>query len=343
LSTVYILGAGASAGYDRSITGMKCPSAKNFFTVAQGIIGSDLVKDNKSFKNIVIFLEKYFNLSFAELEAAGMDMQDVLTFLDLEIEYSDSEAELILLRRARHQFMDLLTITFSHVLKGPPCPYHAALASGLGEGDSVISFNYDLLMDTALLHNNPLWEPETGYGFPAACPEKMQAAPSALHLLKPHGSFNWVVCSTCGSIYVLPPSQSGVPVSWNDLRSLVPNHPGHQLDRLIIPPSLKKDVHGRVMQHIWMKAHLALKEASRIVIIGYSLPATDFLVKRLLYRSFSMNSNLRQLEVVDRNNSKSSSPLIKKYKKLLYNSTKQVSLVYDKRNLREYVACRPVH
>ena len=343
MSTVHILGAGASAGYDRSSTGMQCPSAKNFFTVAQGIIGSDLVNSHESFKNIVNFLEKYFNLSFSELEEAGMDMQDVLTFLDLEIDYSDSEVELDLLRRARHEFMDLLTITFNNVLQGPPCPYHAALAAGLEEGDAVISFNYDLLMDTALFHNNPHWNPATGYGFWAASREKRQVAPSALYLLKPHGSFNWVACSTCGSIYVLPPIQSGVPANWNSLRSLVPNHWDHQLDRLIIPPSLKKDVHGRVMQQVWMKAHQALKEAGRIVIIGYSLPATDFLVKRLLYRSVSMNSKLRQLEVVDRNNSKSSSPLIKKYKQLLYNSTKQVELVYDKRNLREYVACRPIH
>ncbi|MCL5057545.1 MAG: hypothetical protein M1130_06030 [Actinobacteria bacterium] len=343
MSTVHILGAGASAGYDRSFTGMRCPSAKNFFSVAQGIIGADLVKNRESFKNIVNFLKEYFNLSFSDIEEAGLDMQDVLTFLDLEIDYSDSEVELDMLRRARHEFMNLLTITFNNVLQGPPCPYHAALAAGLGEGDAVISFNYDLLMDTALFHNNPLWNPETGYGFLAASRENRQVAPSAVYLLKPHGSFNWISCSTCGNIYVLPPTQSGVPVNCNSLRSLVPNHSEHRLDRLIIPPSLKKDVHGRVMQQIWMKAHQALKDAGRIVIIGYSLPAADFLVKRLLYRSVSINGNLRELEVVDRNNSESSSPLIKKYKQLLYNSKKQIKLVYDKRNLSEYAACRKIH
>lgn len=343
MSTVYVLGAGASAGYDRSFTGMQCPSAKNFFAVAEGIIGKDLVKNKESFVNIVNFLKKYFNLSFSNIEEAGLDMQDILTFLDLEIDYSDSKVELDMLRRARHEFMDLLSITFNNVLQGPPCPYHAALAAGLGKGDAVISFNYDLLMDTALFYNNPLWNPENGYGFLAVSRENRQVAPSAVYLLKPHGSFNWISCSTCGNIFILPPIQSGVPANCNSIMSSFPNHSEHRLDRLIIPPSLKKDVHGRVMQQIWMKAHQALKDANRIVIIGYSLPATDFLVKRLLYRSVSINGNLRELEVVDRNNSESSSPLIKKYKKLLYNSKRQIKLVYDKKNLREYVACRKIH
>lgn len=72
-------------------------------------------------------------------------MQDVLTFLDLEMEYSGSDEEIALLQRARNEFMDLLSITFGRVLDGPPCPLsrlpaekvpvNFAGVGGFGEGD----------------------------------------------------------------------------------------------------------------------------------------------------------------------------------------------------------------
>jgi hypothetical protein len=342
LTTVYILGAGASAGYDRSAAGLQCPSAKNFFKVAESIMGPGTVSREK-YGHMLRFLEKYYNLSYSEIGASGMDMQDVLTFLDLEIDYSDSAQELALLGRARNEFMDLLTTTFNSVLKGPPCPYHAALAQGLCRGDAVISFNYDLLMDTALFHSCPLWSPSSGYGFQAAPADDSLKHRSEVHLLKPHGSFNWLACRTCGNVYILPPTGPVVPVSHRSYRPLPGEPAGHRLERLIVPPSLKKDVHGSIMQQVWQKAGQALMEAHRIVIIGYSLPAADFLVKRLLYRSLSHNGHLRELELVDRNNGRSARALVKKYEQLLYNSPGSVRLLHNKRNIREYVACRPQH
>ncbi|MFZ5644279.1 MAG: hypothetical protein ACOY46_11875 [Bacillota bacterium] len=339
MSTVYILGAGASASYDKSYSGMQCPSAKNFFTVACRVIHSDPGENFQKYCDIIKFLEEYFNLPLQRLEDAGIDMQDVLTFLDLELEYSDSISEIELLRKAKREFMELLTATFSRVLKGPPCPYHSALASFLHPGDTVISFNYDLLMDTALC-TSALWNPRTGYGFRAQAEENavgIDPDRSQVLLLKPHGSFNWVTCRACARVYVMSPSMFDDPDNWEYSTSVEFEPESHDLERLIIPPSVKKNVHGKIMQQIWTKAHDALKKALQIVIIGYSLPAADFMAKRLLYRSLSHNINLNKLEVVDRNNDGLSSPLVKKYSNMLYNSKKPVKLVCEKKSLREYV------
>lgn len=340
MSTVYILGAGASAGFDRSSTGMRCPSAKNFFTVADQVLKSDPRETIDNYGSLIFFLKKYLNLSPADLENAGLDMQDVLTFLDLEMEYSDSPEEMDQLQRARNEFMDLLSVTFGKVLDGPPCPYHGALASSLGENDTVISFNYDLLMDIALYLNSPHWDPISGYGLKAvpACRDTSLPAfcGSKVLLLKPHGSFNWVVCRTCGNFYVLPFAQNSTSLKWTSFKSFFPEPQGHYLERLLIPPTLKKDIHGKAMQLIWTRALNALKNAGRIVVIGYSLPATDFLVKRLLYRSLPYNQNLREFELVDRKNSSPSNPLLKKYRSLLSGPGNSVKVISDKRNIGEY-------
>lgn|GEM_PF-2284381 len=341
MSTVYILGAGASAGYDRSARGLKCPSAGNFFSVAAGVLRSENGDADHHYDSLFYFLKKYYHLSPEGLEKAGLDMQDVLTFLDLELEYSDSEEEMGLLGRARRQFIDLLTATFGRVLEGPPCPYHGAVASSLRAGDTVISFNYDLIMDWAMALYCPYWEDRTGYGFQSSPGEEAlggQAGKSPrVLLLKPHGSFNWVACKTCGRLYALTLNQPGHLPSCFSPGSLLPEPPGHLLEMLIIPPSLHKNIHGRVMQQIWASAHLALEEASRVVIIGYSLPATDFLVKRLFYRALPANRNLQEVELVDRNNRPGKeTPLAKKYQSLLCGRGSRVRFIARRKNIGEY-------
>lgn len=340
MSTVYILGAGASAGFEGSYSGIRCPSAKNFFTVADSILQSGHGQKYHEYGSLIWFLEKYYHLSLSGVEDAGLDMQDVLTFLDLEIEYSNCREEIEVLRRARHQFMDLLSATFSQILDGPPCLYHGTLAASLAQGDTVISFNYDLLMDTAMELKSPYWEPSSGYGLPASagaaggtgatCPG------SKVFLLKPHGSFNWAICKTCGNTYFLPFSQAGAPLKWSSLGNPAPEAEDHHLERLLIPPSLKKNVHGRAMRQIWLKALEALKNAERVVVIGYSLPAADFMVKRLFYQSLPFNRTLREFELVDRNTSSGSNPLMSRYTAALPGKGRQATLVCDKKNIREY-------
>ncbi|MFZ5647147.1 MAG: hypothetical protein ACOY30_05945 [Bacillota bacterium] len=337
MSTVYILGAGASAGAERTSAGIKCPSAKNFFSVAGRLLNSFSEDSFRSYPNLTFFLEQYFKLDYTQLEKAGLDMQDVLTFLDLELEYSDSQKEIDVLQRARGEFMDLLTLVFNNVISGPPCPYHTALASSLRKGDTVISFNYDLLMDSAMERNVPDWTPGTGYGLKPLTTGKNRDKEPPVYLLKPHGSFNWINCKTCGNAYVLPTGQTQPAGQRPELNRVFGEPEDHFLERFIIPPSLKKDVHGKLMQRIWLKAGEALQKARRIVVIGYSLPATDFLVKRLLYRSLSQNRCLLEFELVDRKNSRAKNPLMEKYRRILFGPG-NVRLVSNKKNIREYAA-----
>ena len=71
---------------------------------------------------------------------------------------------------------------------------------------------------------------------------------------------------------------------------------------LIIPPVTHKAgiLHERI-QPLWDKAESALRVAKKIVVFGYSCPATDFESANLLRRTIRQNKNLREFHVIDPN------------------------------------------
>jgi len=77
------------------------------------------------------------------------------------------------------------------------CVYHDKLVKQLSKGDTIISFNYDLIVDSSVWKNRN-WSEVGGYGFP--CFKLLKdnkenlselEKPSDILLLKPHGSLNW--------------------------------------------------------------------------------------------------------------------------------------------------------
>lgn len=75
-----------------------------------------------------------------------------------------------------------------------------------------------------------------------------------------------------------------------------PNKDQLYLHPLIITPIIHKDiyledkeVHGRVFSPLWTKAKDCLSKCNKLVIRGYSFPATDFLTKKLFLESFVDN------------------------------------------------------
>src|SRR5580692_8277985 len=69
---------------------------------------------------------------------------------------------------------------------------------------------------------------------------------------------------------------------------------------LLVPPSWDKSEYSRIMQPVWKKAVDALKAATRICVIGYSMPETDAFFKFLLALGLAENDRLYKLIVVDR-------------------------------------------
>ena len=86
--------------------------------------------------------------------------------------------------------IELINISSLNAIKRS-CVYHNNLMKLLNKGDTLISFNYDLIAEVSLLKTDK-WSEIGGYGF--TCYDLLKdniKKESEYLLLKPHGSINW--------------------------------------------------------------------------------------------------------------------------------------------------------
>lgn len=159
--------------------------------------------------------------------------------------------------------------------------------------NTVITFNYDLVLDDALARVGAT----PGYELAGAeFDEPDNGATPRVPLLKLHGSTNWAICG-CKQIRVLGQKITGNPENFRSMRCSKCNQPGLRL--LLVPPSWDKSEYSQVMQPVWTRAVEALKNATRICVIGYSMPEADAFFKFLLALGLAENDRLYKLIVVD--------------------------------------------
>ncbi|HYF77808.1 MAG TPA: hypothetical protein VD973_11780 [Symbiobacteriaceae bacterium] len=145
---------------------------------------------------------------------------------------------------------------------GPHSRFAADLARHFAPDQvTLISLNYDTLLDDALTGAG--WAPDYG----------LQATASGPLLAKLHGSLNWVQCPACSYIAV-----TRCPATCAQCGNA-------NLHGLIISPTLIKSYRGAHLDHIWELALARLRQADRIVFVGYSLPQADIAIYHLLQRS----------------------------------------------------------
>lgn len=140
-----------------------------------------------------------------------------------------------------------------------------------------ISFNYDTLVESAL----------SGLGVPFSLgfgAESSGIDAPALKVLKLHGSVNWAV----------PPRARTKVVAWESYRDVV----DAELTPQLIPPTWKKDSRG-VFEDIWQSSLAALANATRVVVLGFSIPPTDLHFKYLLAAGLKDNYSLREIVFVN--------------------------------------------
>lgn len=190
--------------------------------------------------------------------------------------------------------------------------YFASLALGLFDdpkrqptrSNTFITFNYDLILDHALQRLNV--QPEYALDPSFTRVYELPDANQACLVLKLHGSTNWGACGNCGRrIVVLQGKVTDSPRQFQSERCDECGKQGFQ--PLLIPPSWDKSEYHGIMTPVWARAVAELKSASRICIIGYSMPQSDLFFKYLLTLALSQNHRLNKLLVVDLSRSPRSS------------------------------------
>lgn len=198
---IVIVGAGVSKGYEDSPTGIRMPVANDFFS---------------TFNNLGVSANPYVRVGHVINHFAATRHKSPLEFAffneDIEVFHSEIEESLAdaISKKDRHEAVKLLAVgtqlTFmfvtvlNEIQNGPPSLLHKKLISQLNESDTIITFNWDTLIDRALDENTD-WTPESGYLVAplAVFDNSWQptagaplCVPSSPVLLKLHGSSNWL-------------------------------------------------------------------------------------------------------------------------------------------------------
>lgn len=174
--------------------------------------------------------------------------------------------------------------------------------SGKMQGrNSIITFNYDCLVEQALSSLGVPWTygfhgygPIVGYsegakalGMRIGSNDIPAKEPDTVGLYKIHGSVNWGRKAEKNG-------QPGITTIYGSYSDLRPNND----EVLLVPPSWQKTLTGPV-SIAWTEAVKALNTATRIVVIGFSMPPTDIHFRYLLAAGLKSNASLRGVLFVD--------------------------------------------
>lgn len=285
--TVFILGAGATRGSFRHVLvngkRIQAPLNGDFFKVAERFVRAHGTKGGlqgryKRIRNV-------FRDEFPTRGKWPIPMEEAFSLLYVSKDFP----EIYVPRHGPHrvagtrrEIEDFLRLTFGILSaiedRVPPDNLYARLVSSLQPGDTILTLNYDTLLDSALV--NAGWDPTHGYALIGGNakitwtrnePEPAEAL-AGVKLLKLHGSLNWYVRGSfkkLARIFETKPTKvliSKRPRT-NEYSGLV---------RQIVPPIYGKFFAHRHWRQLWSVAHAALIDAEALVVIGCSLVATDF-------------------------------------------------------------------
>jgi hypothetical protein len=179
-------------------------------------------------------------------------------------------------------FKRSLPRVFGTSLRGRSCEHHKRLARAIDARDTFVSFNYDCLLDRALVEEaGRRWLPQKSYGFRFSGDlsewrdheGRGRFPDTPVRILKPHGSLNWM--RTSGGRFSLR-------------RDEYEDRPDDELT--IVPPLWQKSFEEEPYPTVWRLARRALSSAKALFVIGYSLPETD------VYTQATLRMDVRPLE-----------------------------------------------
>ena len=153
--------------------------------------------------------------------------------------------------------------------------------------NTIITFNYDLLVEESLERLGRT----VAYGFSqgvanydsSASALVAQNSPDSIPLLKLHGSMNWGYRGGRGRSFTVYGSYAALSAA--------------KASPELVPPTWRK-LFGGPLNHVWDAAVQAIEGATRLVIIGFSIPDTDLHFRYLLAAGLMNNISLREVLLV---------------------------------------------
>ena len=166
----------------------------------------------------------------------------------------------------------------------------------------VVSLNYDVIVDNAMfsLSEKYLGMCPPDYQVDVATDRYRDFCSGGTfgHLLKIHGSLNWLYCDRCTRLDLFVSEGMRTGKALDELFHSVPFDDAYScrgtpcrnsscngfVSPILITPTYVKDYENPHVERVWAEAEQAMKNADRAVIIGYSLPTDDVEVAMLFKR-----------------------------------------------------------
>lgn len=299
MSTVYVIGAGASHGESlRSFPGVPTsfsspapPMISGFFD--RGLLDSlQYSQAEQEFDELICYIRniKVLTDPFGEKAWKNLNLEEILTAIEIEREFqnpeSDLGAKLLVVRNSLIRYIRRIIGLCTQNYRGEYCQ---RLVEGLRTNDSIITFNWDLLLDQEFIQANMIRgcyskflrtvRPITDEWFR----DILRHDPTDGLFLKLHGSLNWYRCGNhrcpaSANFTFLPDTQQCLTVVLETCPQC-----GSEMNPIIVPPVLRKSItEDPVIRSAWGLARGKLSEASRVVVIGFSAAPTDFYASWLL-------------------------------------------------------------
>ncbi len=295
--TVYLLGAGASNGSDFGL-----PLMEGFFREEDF--------NNGNYPNLSKFIKKHFQ----KIPFCNLNLEEVITFLELSIDKFGSFGKIpeTYLYEARREFEKYVVGRLKLDPGNKKCSKHLILAKNLNDGNSVISLNYDEIMQYTLWHTGdaeasllsrshrllfPLGTAKIGGAVgPSPAPKNIES-----YFLQLHGSINWLYCPN--PICWL--HQSFYPTTCTPSQEYKEGNPciycGSPLSYVIVPPTMNKAFQKYPrLGIVWSLAYREIEEADKLVFIGLSLAESDYYLNWLIKSAVINSKKSKKIEVVNK-------------------------------------------
>ena len=199
--------------------------------------------------------------------------------------------------KTAREYFDNLTVLLRNTLSKTTSNIHAMqhlqlfkyLAKANPQSIDIVSFNYDVLADRALVSGDKdnlwRWNYADGYGF-KPLRKNYPRDRSTIKLLKMHGSMNWYipipgkgrqrVYKTNDPVYIPEPLAAANSPVWQR-KQIRQGNRSQYVFPLIIPPVFeKRDLMNKRLQAVWETARDSMSKATLVIVWGYSMPLSDY-------------------------------------------------------------------
>lgn len=311
--TVLFLGAGATKSVKGPLTDEILPT---FYAEQAQLAASD---PTGPVARLVHFLETEFHMQPGLSKELCPGLPLLMSLLDLALDRREAfnrEWDVDVIGKLRKAIELGIFDVLEQALNKFPTTNHFGLLQKVFPFPAIpqiISTNYDLVADTALIYVGQGVQAPGGlpdYHCELANVSAVGPVQTFGTLLKLHGSVNWLYCQSCKRLELGATDSTRFlsifgKVVGHDLRSSLTADGtpcsvcGQKLLPLLVAPSHLKDYRNPHLSRVWFEAQRLLRQADRVIFVGYSMPDDDVEVVYLVKRGLAHIQNPKQITVVE--------------------------------------------